>query len=204
MYFLDRGLQKFPTIIDRPISKVPAISRKHLVMAWTPDHKRILKADIVYTKSDPTLLNEQTVLEEREIPADRLKGVGTLEPQNFVPPRETELTFSQYNKDGDKGPTSEFFSVNLRTRALTNHSHAPDQYDDPEGDLSRRTPHPGRMRRPRSPRWRLRRSVSSEVGRHRQGSGAPDPLRRRAHVPRQQPGGQRRRPFHRVSGSALG
>jgi len=73
------------------------------------------------------------VLEEREIPADGLKGVGTLEPQNFVPPRETELTFSQYNKDGDKGPTSEVFSVNLRTRAVTNHSPAPDQYDEPEG-----------------------------------------------------------------------
>lgn len=132
MYFLDRRLDRPPTIIERPIWEGPAISRKRLRMAWTPDHQRLLVADIKYVRGVPTLVNERQVLDEPQVASFEDTGPkGTLEPQNFVPPRELLLTFSQYNET--ERFTSEVFTLDLASGKLVNHSHAPGQYDEPEG-----------------------------------------------------------------------
>lgn len=133
MYFLDKSLAKPPTVIDRPIWEGPAISRKRMRIAWTPDHQKILIADIKYENQGiPRLANERELLDEKELAGlPGLSKQGTLEPQNFVPPREALLTFAQYNQD--ERFTAETFTIDLTTRKLVNHSNAPGQYDEPEG-----------------------------------------------------------------------
>src|SRR5687768_12631724 len=79
--------------------------------------------DIVYENGVPRLANQRKVLDSVDLPFQ-----ATLEPQNFRPGREQELTFSMY----DYGST-EVYSIDLPTGKLTNYSNAPEIYDEPEG-----------------------------------------------------------------------
>jgi Tol biopolymer transport system component len=85
---------------------------------------RIYEADIRYDASGrPMLAEQRLVVESRDLPFHC-----TLEPQNFRPPEETELTFSAYGHQG-----TDVCGIELTTRRVTNYSNAPGQYDEPEG-----------------------------------------------------------------------
>jgi Tol biopolymer transport system component len=81
------------------------------------------EADIVYDNGVPRLANQKLVLDSTS-----LQWSATLEPQNFVPGNENQLTFSMYDYN-----QTDAFGIDLTTKALTNYSKAPGIYDEPEG-----------------------------------------------------------------------
>ncbi|HZL43534.1 MAG TPA: hypothetical protein VFD66_09675 [Verrucomicrobiae bacterium] len=135
LYVLDKSLSKPAVPLGRLCSEGPAVSRKHMHIAWTqwsestdqqpPATSKIREADIVYENGKPALKNERTILDNSALPFPC-----TLETQNFRPPDETELTFSAYNPPGTE---SDVCSVNLATRQVTNYTHSPNEYDEVEG-----------------------------------------------------------------------
>lgn len=131
---LDRSLTRPPVPLGTKCSEGPAVSRTRMHIAWThvsaqyPEElparaSRMLEADIVITDGKPALANQRVILESKDLPFRC-----TLESQNFVPPAETTLTFSPYEYQG-----TDVCVLDLATKKVTNHSNAPDQYDEPEG-----------------------------------------------------------------------
>jgi Tol biopolymer transport system component len=134
LYVLDRSGTKPAVALGSKCSEGPAVSRKRMHIAWAqvaaqyPDEmpegsSRIYEADIEYEDSRPKLANQRLVIESGELPFRC-----TLEPQNFRPPAENELTFSAYDYQG-----TDVCGVELANKRVTNYSNAPRQYDEPEG-----------------------------------------------------------------------
>jgi hypothetical protein len=71
------------------------------------------------------------VLESEKIVADGQAFNDWIEPQNFRPPHETELIFSQYGRE--EIFTAEVFGLNLIDGTIINYSKTPKQYDEPKG-----------------------------------------------------------------------
>jgi len=131
---LDKSLTKPPVPLGTKCSEGPAVSRKRMHIAWAhvsqqyseemaKDSSRIQEADIVYESGTPKLVNQKLICNSSDIPFKC-----TLEPQNFRPPEERELTFSAYGYQG-----TEVCGIDLATKKVVNYSNAPDQYDEPEG-----------------------------------------------------------------------
>jgi len=121
-----------PVRLGEFIWEGPAVSRSQLRIAWAqhhgnyPDQKRywnIWVADFDYSSGKPQLKNQRVVL-------DNSKGEvkdAVLEPQNFRPGDEDELTI-QSNHNG-----TEVMMLNIKTGELNNYSKSPVSYDEPEG-----------------------------------------------------------------------
>ena len=78
--------------------------------------------DLDYSTGKPRIINQRVVLNNTEgIVKDKV-----LEPQNFIPGKEDELTVQAY-------PDCEVLGLNYVTGKLVNYSNAPEQYDEPEG-----------------------------------------------------------------------
>ena len=134
LWVLDKNLDKPPVPLGTKCSEGPAVSRKHMRIAWTINHNnypqklpdgvsQIWMADIVYENGTPKLTNKKLVLDSRKLPFK-----AGLETQNFRPPDEQEITFSAY---GYKG--TEVMGVDIKTGKVTDYSDAPGEYDEPEG-----------------------------------------------------------------------
>lgn len=134
LWVLDKSRSKPAVSLDTKCFEGPAVSRKRMHIAWThvsaqyPDElpdgvSRIYEADIEYENGVPKLVNKRLVIDSRE-----LQFQCTLETQNFVPPDDTQLTFSAYGYQG-----TEVCVVDLKTKKVQNISNAPNQYDEPEG-----------------------------------------------------------------------
>jgi hypothetical protein len=131
---LSKDSSKPPTPLGTRCSEGPAVSRKRMHIAWThvaaqypgempAGSSRMYEADIKDDGGAPRLANRRLIVDSQSLPFRC-----TLETQNFRPPDERELTFSAYGYNG-----TEVCSVDLATGTVTNHSQAPDQYDEPEG-----------------------------------------------------------------------
>ena len=134
LFVLKAGTRDRPYPLNVKCAEGPVPSRKRLHIAWSyraaqfpgemlAGSSQIHEADIVYTNGIPALANRRLVLDSRNLPF-----TATLEPQNFRPPLERELTFSAYDFQ-----ETEVFGVDLETGKLTNYSNAPGIYDEPEG-----------------------------------------------------------------------
>ena len=134
LYVLDHALAKPAAPLGTKCSEGPAVSRKRLHIAWThvaaeyPDEmpagtSRMQEADIVYEEGRPRLAHQQLIITSTNLPFKC-----TLETQNFRPPLENELTFSAYGYQG-----TDVCGIDLTTKAVTNYSNSPGQYDEPEG-----------------------------------------------------------------------
>jgi hypothetical protein len=134
LYVLDKSLTKPPVPLGVKCSEGPAVSRKRMHIAWAhvaqqyPDElakgeSRMQEADIVYENGAPKLANQKIIIASRDLPFKC-----TLEPQNFRPPEERELTFSAYGYQG-----TDVCGIDLAAKKITNYSNAPNQYDEPEG-----------------------------------------------------------------------
>lgn len=134
LWVLGKDLDKPPIPLGTRCSEGPAVSRKHMKIAWTitdeqypgelpEDAAQIWMADIVSENGTPQLANKKLVLDNRNL--DFETG---LETQNFRPPDEKELIFSAYGYQG-----TEAYGINLETGELThNYSQSP-AYEEPEG-----------------------------------------------------------------------
>src|SRR5262249_15834043 len=131
---LDRGLTGPPVALGTKCSEGPAVSRKRMHSAWAhvaaqspgempAGSSRIYEADIVYDGGKPKLDGRRLVLDSRDLPFRC-----TLEPQNFRPPGESELTFSAYGHNG-----TDACGVDLTTKQVTNYSNPPAHSAQPHG-----------------------------------------------------------------------
>lgn len=134
LWVLSKELDGPPVALGERCSEGPAVSRRHLKIAWAVDHdnyperipegvSRMWLADIDYSSGDPRLANMRLVLDDRDLDFEV-----DLEAQNFVPPDERWLTFSAYGYQ-----ETETMGLDLETGKVVNYSQAPDRYDEPEG-----------------------------------------------------------------------
>lgn len=122
LWVLNKGLSKPPAPLGEKCSEGPAVSRRHLKIAWTQGNA-FYRANIVYDNGVPKLVQKKKLLDARDLPFEC-----HLETQNFRPPLEKELIFSAYGfQDTD------VCGLNLETGKVVNYSDAPNQYDEPEG-----------------------------------------------------------------------
>ena len=134
LFVLKPGSGQRPQPLNVKCAEGPVPSRRRLHIAWSyraaqfpgtmpAGSSQIHEADIVYKDGVPALATQRLVLDSRNLPFQ-----ATLEPQNYRPPHETELTFSAYDYQ-----QTEVFGVDLQTGKLTNYSNGPGIYDEPEG-----------------------------------------------------------------------
>lgn len=134
MQVMDKGLMGPPVNIpDEEINEGPAISRKSMKIAWSPDHKKIYSGVIDFQEGYPRIIQKKLIIDNHYIVVDGIKYEDILEPQNFRPPEEKELIWSQYGKTSKGIFSSEIMGFNLETEEIVNYSRAPEQYDEPEG-----------------------------------------------------------------------
>jgi hypothetical protein len=134
MQILDKSLSKEPVKIpDEQIDEGAAVSQNNMKIAWTPHQKKIYTGEIVYKEGIPGIKNKKLIIDNRQVEVDGIKYEGILEPQDFRPPDENELIWSQYGHDSRGIFTSEVMGYDLETGEIINYSRAPMQYDEPEG-----------------------------------------------------------------------
>jgi hypothetical protein len=119
---LKKDLSGPPVPLGEKCSEGPAVSRKHMRIAWTQG-EAFYMADIVYKDGKPELANKKKILDGRDLPFK-----AGLETQNFRPRDEKELIFSAYGYQG-----TEVMGLDIETGKIVNYSQAPEQYDEPEG-----------------------------------------------------------------------
>lgn len=133
LWVLNKNLEGPPVALGTKCAEGPAVSRRHLKIAWTLNHEtnpqdlptgasQIWMANIQYENGVPKLVNKKLLLDSRKLPFK-----ASLETQNFRPPDEKELTFSAYGYQG-----TEVMGINLETGKITNYSQSP-TYEEPEG-----------------------------------------------------------------------
>ncbi len=131
LWVLNKKLESPPTRLGEFCWEGPAASRTQLRIAWAqhhglyPDSKRhyeLWVGDIDYSSGQPQIVNQKVVLNNtREEVKNRV-----LEPQNFVPGNENELTVQAW-------PNCEVFGLNCTSGELVNYSNDPNAYNEPEG-----------------------------------------------------------------------
>ena len=122
LWVLKKDLSRPPVPLGEKCSEGPAVSRKHMRIAWT-QRGSFYMADIVYKNGKPELANKRKILDKRDLSFET-----GLETQNFRPPDEKELIFSAYGYQG-----TEVMGLDIKTGKVVNYSKAPNQYDEPEG-----------------------------------------------------------------------
>jgi hypothetical protein len=136
LFVLDHAGAKPPIPLGVRCNEGPAVSRHRLHFAWAEwtdprpgegdlASSKLFEADVVYTDGRPALAGRRLILDAAE-----LSFRCTLEPQNFRPPGEKELTFSAYTSGGGK---CDVCLLDLATKKVTNLTHSLDTYDEPEG-----------------------------------------------------------------------
>ena len=131
LWVLDKDLDKPPTRLGEYCWEGPAASRTQLRIAWAQHHGlypevirhyELYVGDLDYSSGEPKIVNQRVVLDNSQgAVKDKV-----LEPQNFRPGKEEELTVQAYHD-------CEVFGLNIETGELINYSNEPDQYDEPEG-----------------------------------------------------------------------
>ena len=133
---LDQSGRTPPVPLGVRCNEGPAVSRHRLHFAWTEwtapapgegglSTSRMFEADVDYSAGTPKLVNQQLILDGRDLPFRC-----TMEVQNFRPPDEKELTFSAYTEGGTK---CDVCSVDVETKKITKYTDSPGTYDEPEG-----------------------------------------------------------------------
>lgn len=131
LWVLDKNLDKPPVRLGEYCWEGPAVSRTQLRIAWAQHHGLyptdiryydLWVGDLDYSTGKPRIINQRVVLNNTEgIVKDKV-----LEPQNFIPGREDELTVQAYSD-------CEVLGLNYVTGKLINYSNEPLSYDEPEG-----------------------------------------------------------------------
>lgn len=130
LWVLGRNLDKPPVPLGEFCWEGPAVSRKHMRIAWAEKHGtwpndthlyQMWVADIDYSSGTPRIKNQKMVLDNR----DCFNAV--IEAQNFRPPDEKELIFQSSHAG------TEVMGLDLQTGRIRNYSNSPDTYDEPEG-----------------------------------------------------------------------
>ena len=136
IYILDKSLARPPHRINETVAEGPAISRTQMKLIWTPKQHQIFIGDIEYTDGVPRIANKTLLIDWDHTTVEGVTygtGEHRNEPQNFIGPEETRFTWSQYTTTPGGVFSSETMTYDLETGEMENHSHRPDNYDEPEG-----------------------------------------------------------------------
>jgi hypothetical protein len=135
---LDKSLTKPPVRLGAFCSEGPAVSRKHMRIAWTTSYRhhpdeyedgefRVHAADIAYSDGVPELANRKMVTSN--VDNTFFENPSPVETQNFIPPLEDKITLSLYGYAGG----SEVAILDLETGRITKISTTPGHHAEPEG-----------------------------------------------------------------------
>jgi Tol biopolymer transport system component len=133
LWVLDKDLDEPPVRLGEYCWEGPAVSRTRLRIAWAVHHGdypsatryyQLFTGEIDYSGGEPRIVNQRLVLDNS---AGMVKDQ-VLEPQNFRPGREYELTVQAYDSRD-----VEVLGLNLETGELVNYSNTPDCRDEVEG-----------------------------------------------------------------------
>ncbi|MEQ9286126.1 MAG: hypothetical protein RIG77_04410 [Cyclobacteriaceae bacterium] len=130
---LRKGEDELPVSINERIDEGAAISRKDMKIVWTPDQKVVFSGRISNSYGKTTIVNKTQIIDNGSVVVDGHRYQGILEPQNFRPPLEQEIIWTQYGYTREGLFTSETMGYNLETADMVNYSKTPEQYDEPEG-----------------------------------------------------------------------
>lgn len=130
------GGHALPVPLGVRCNEGPAVSRRHLRLAWTEwsdpapgagelAASKMFTADLVFTADGPALADRRLVLDGADLPER-----ATMETQNFRPPDDREVLFSAYTQGGRK---CDVLGLDLTSSRLTHYTHSPEIYDEPEG-----------------------------------------------------------------------
>ena len=133
---LDKRGRKPPVSLGALCNEGPAVSRHKMHIAWTEwiqpkpgggdlSSSRMFEADIVYADGRPQFASRRLIIDGADLPFRC-----TMETQCFRPPEDKELTFSAYTEAGKK---CDVMGIDLTTKKVTNYTHSPETYDEPEG-----------------------------------------------------------------------
>jgi len=131
LWVLDKNLDKPAWRLGEYCWEGPAVSRTQLKLSWAQHHGlfpesiryyNLWVGELDYSSGKPVIVNQRVVLNNQR---EEIKGM-VLEPQNFIPGNEDELTVQIYNN-------CEVYGLNLLNGKLVNYSKAPESYDEPEG-----------------------------------------------------------------------
>ena len=125
-----------PVALGVRCNEGPAVSRHRLHIAWPEwtspkpgegnlSSSKLFEADLIYTDGVPALGNQRLIIDGAELPFRC-----TMEPQNFRPPEEKQITFSSYQERGQK---CDVIGLELATKKITKYTDTPAVYDEPEG-----------------------------------------------------------------------
>ena len=134
MQVMSGDLEEMPKqIAKESINEGPAISRRSMRIAWSPDHKQIYSGVIRFQEGEPVIEEKQLIVDNRHVVIGGVRYEDILEPQDFRPPDDHELIWSQYGRTSRNIFSSEVMGYEMSTGKLVNYSRAPEQYDEPEG-----------------------------------------------------------------------
>jgi hypothetical protein len=131
LWVLDKKLDNPPVRLGEYCWEGPSVSRTQLRIAWAQHHglypsaKRYYElwvGELDYSSGKPAIVNQKVALNNTR---EEVKNM-VLEPQNFRPGNEDELTVQAY-------PNCEVFGLDYKTGKLVNYSNSPNSYDEPEG-----------------------------------------------------------------------
>jgi hypothetical protein len=137
LWVLNKNLDSPPVRLGEYIWEGPAVSRTQLKISWAehhgnyPDQKRywqIWVANMDYSAGKPQIKDQRVVLDNTK---GEVQGV-VLEPQNFRPGKEEELTIQSSGR-GTSNHGTEVLGLHLKTGELLNYSKSPGSYNEPEG-----------------------------------------------------------------------
>jgi hypothetical protein len=138
LWVLDKSLTKPPVRLNAPCSEGPAVSRRHMRIAWTtkdvqfPDtykkgEHRVHVGNIIYEKGVAKLVNRKEILNTSTHPF--FKKPSSVETQNFIAPDESKITLSLYGYQGG----AQTSILDLETGEITKISNIPNHHNEPEG-----------------------------------------------------------------------
>ena len=130
LHILKKGWTTKPVSLGQFCDEGPAVSKKHMKIAWTLAGQREIKmGDIIYKNGIPELENIRTVVSY----ADSGKYV-RLESQDFRPPKDEELIYTHYwGDEKDQYHHSQVYGINLSTSKITKYTDLQDSYNEAEG-----------------------------------------------------------------------
>ena len=133
LQIMDSSLEEPPIVTDEVIAEGPALSRRDYTIAWTPEQDQIWLGKLEIGDGTVQIVDRKLIIDNTDVVVDGIRYEGMVEPQNFRPPHDDELIWSQYGHDARGVFTSEVMGYDLDTGEMTNYSKAPGQYDEPEG-----------------------------------------------------------------------
>jgi MYXO-CTERM domain-containing protein len=140
MYIVDQSLTKPAVSMNENVLEGAAVARNQMKVAWHPSGGAVYLADIVYNNGVPALANKTLIIQDSLLPRqpnlppeDTINYNGSVEPQNFIPPAETSLTFVRYGQNTLAQYTSDCWGVDFTTKALINYSKDAIAYDECDG-----------------------------------------------------------------------